>query len=280
MAATLLIGAAAAGASRPTPGDEFYSRIAAAAAQGDAKAVKVKAAVDAFMSRNNMTPSVMGEPRQSVTGNSDLGLPVRIDGIPPWSVRIINDTVLDSKPAIDGYRALRHNALEALARSPGREIRAVISPNRFTALQDFGTLLGCACRGYEIVVDVFGANGWLMSAGGNFGGINLPASMLDLERELLDQARMSLDQFAANDTADLRLTVRQIEVSLTASEAQSISTKPGILLVDPLTDLADRYGSMAAVVEVSGSPSAFAAYAEYVLGSPLVPGAARPQKEH
>lgn len=280
MVAALLVGTAAVGASRPSAGEEFYSRIAAAAAEGDARAIEAKAAVDAFMSRNGMTPSAMGEPRQSVVGNSDLGIPVRLDGILPWSVRIVNDAVLDSRASIDGYRALRHDALAALARSPQREIRAVVSPNRFMSLQEFGASLPCACRGYVIVVDVFGANGWLMSSGGNFGGIELPVSMDALEQDLLDQARQSLDQFAAKDTADLRLTVRQVEVSLTAMEAKSISTEPGILLVDPLTDLADRYGSMAAVVEVSGSPSAFAAYAEYVLGSPLVPGAARPQKEH
>jgi hypothetical protein len=48
-------------------------------------------------------------------------------------------------------------------------------------------------------------------------------------------------------------------------------------LVDPLTDVLDRFADRAALVELANAPDVFRDYAEYALGRELVPGEITPE---
>lgn len=269
------LGTSVVSAAPPPPrGQAVYDAISQAAARGNHRAQELKTAVDAYLGRHNLTAAQLGAPPPKSARSENLGaVRLRIEGSAPWAVRITNDTDLETVAALNSYRQERHGSLAALAAAnPTRTIRVVVAPNALYGLSAFVGGLACDCRGASIVVDVFSSSGWLMSSGRQLSGEHVRKSARTLEADLLAQAAASLDQFAAADRQGVRLTVRRIEVDLPASQALVLAQRSDVLLVDPLTDLADAYQDAAALVTVGPGPDAFFAHARLNLGNPLAPG--------
>ena len=210
-----VLGGSVVSAAPPAPqGQAIYDAMTNAAAKGNRGAQELKTAVDAYLARHHLTAAQLGAPAPKSARTERLGpVQVRIEGSAPWAVRITNDTDLPTVAALNTYRQERHGSLAALAAAdPSRSIRVVIAPNNLYDVKAFAGGMVCDCRGVSIVVDVLGRRGWLMSSGRDLSGEDIAASARKLEAELLAQAGMSLDQFAAADRQRLRLTVRRIEV--------------------------------------------------------------------
>jgi hypothetical protein len=269
-----VIGSSSVSAAPPAAASRaLYDAIGRDAARGDSRALELKQAIDQYLRRNSLRVEDLGSPIHSNSIENMGGMRLRIEGSPPWSVRVVNDTDLASAAALDSYRQNRHAVLAALAAAdPGRRIRAVIAPSRLVDVSSFAAGLTCDCRGVSIIVDVFSSAGWLMASGRPLTRQSIRASGDELEADLLEQAAVSLDQFSAADTKGIHVTVRRIEVDVPAGEALKLAALANVLMVDTTTDLADAYRNVAATIQVGPGPDVFAAYAEFRLGNPIVPG--------
>lgn len=200
--------------------------------------------------------------------HGDLQLRVRDSA--PWGITISNRTVLDTPQALAHYRESRHAALAALgAADPGGDVNVVVSPSRSISVADFVAALTCPCAGEQLIVDVFAADGgWLMTSGRDLSGADISDTSA-VEAAVLEQARASTDQFPTVDPSGLSARVRSLRLTLAADNALALAAHPDVLVVDPLTDIADLYAGEAAIVTVHNPPDAWEAYARLVLGAAI-----------
>ena len=255
----------------PSTGAELYERLTAAAAAGDQSAADYKRALDEHLTARGL--GVRDLPLPAAAGAREVSagpLRLAIEDNAPWGISVANRTELSDAAAVDSYRAARSEALRKLAaKDPSRELEVVIAPAAAVAPSGLAGLIACPCQTGEIIVDVVSDEGWLMTSARQFGRRDLAAEAAAFDAELLEQAAASLDQFSRVNARDLRLEVRSVRLFMPAAAAEAASRLPEVLLVDPLTDLADAHHGRAAVISVSNPPDVREAHARLVLGSPL-----------
>jgi hypothetical protein len=175
---------------------------------------------------------------------------LRFGGIPLLSLRITNQTEIESRAALDAYRASRHETLAQLAADdPRRRIEVVVTPDALRTIPEFLADLDCDCIPRHIVADVWQDGAWLRETG---GGYRSPEKMAAAEER---RAR-----------SGERKTVRSMEFRLPATDALALIEADHVLLVDPTTDVRDRHRWMALDVEVANAPDVFYPYMQYELG--------------
>lgn len=235
-----------------------YEGLAVKAASGDRRAADLKRDVDRWLAARGLQPGDMAVP-ELVTSSLDAGLArLRIDDLSPWAIDVLPDPEIRSRADLQAYVALRHAAVEHLAtKTPDREIDAALAPRLLLSVTDLASRTRCACRVSEVVVDVWGPDGWVMSSGRVFEGLSLRVAAAAIEAEILDQVGVSLDQYPGLRRADLRVTVRRVMVSLTAREASRLTAEPDLLAVDTSADIGDRFSGRAASINVAEPPDLF-----------------------
>lgn len=256
----------------PRSGSDLYSRLQAAAGEGDPRAVAELVAVDSFMAQRNLSPADLGVPALEVERTAAQSGLVRLSlkDQAPWRITVYNETAFTDAASISAYAAARHAALGLLADAdPNRIIDAILSPNTEVSVTAFAQSLSCPCESVHLTVDVYGPGGWMMAAGREIIGRDFAAQSRAIESEILDQAAFSLDQFPGVRRADLRANVRAVQLRMTADAALASSRSESVLVVDPLSDIADAYAGRAAVVEVANAPELWQEFARIVLNRPL-----------
>lgn len=263
---------ALAAADRSDP-SAAYAALVEAANAGDPRAQELRAAMDKYLAAHRISVDDLGRVAPTNDGESVGMLRLRLVGSAPWELRIMNDTELTDADSVQAYIALRTGAVAALAKAePSRQIEVVATPDSLLSPTEFLAALGCSCAIAEAQVDVFVGTEWLMSTGGSFDG----QSATEVEAGLRAAIVRSLDLYRGISIADVRLTVHQLRVRMTAADAAATVSRAGVLLLDPTSDLQDRYVPRAAIVRVGSTPDLFRWHAEHVLGVSLVPGQIRP----
>lgn len=251
---------------------KVYEGLRADALRGDERAAEYIAALDKYLLAHGLAPSDLAAPvtRSQV---EDHGIEsFRLQGSAPWRLLVKNDTIVEDRSGFEAYRGLRHGVLEVMAdSSPQRQIEVVVTPSALTTIPELAAALDCRCAVVAVNADVFVGDAWIMSVGGGFDGSDLASDAAEIQSTLLNAASSNLDLYPSVDKADIRLTARSLRLRLTASEARSVSKKGTVLLVDPTTDIHDRFATRAAVVEVHNTPDVFTWYAEKELGVSLLP---------
>jgi hypothetical protein len=271
LAVVVVVGMSGAADGRPLSGAELYRQLADAARAGDAQAAEYKGLLDEHLRRGGLRATGLSLPAEA-TSTAQLGeVHLIVRNSAPWGITIANATVIDTPDAIAQYREQRHAAVAALAATDGgREIAVVASPARSIGLQEFAGMLVCPCSAEQIVVDIYdGAGGWLMGAVRDISGLDLQADISAIEAAVLEQAAVSVDHFPGVEAAELSTKLRSVRLSLKAENALEVSRHPDILIVDPLTDIADTYAGQAALISVESPPDAWEAYARLVLDKPV-----------
>lgn len=271
VAVLVMVRSTGATDGRPLSGAELYARLTQQAAAGDVQAAEYKQQLDEYLASSAMRTAELNLPAgdERLTSHGDVDL--RVNDSAPWGISISNDTPIDSPEAIANYRDSRHEALAALsADDAGRQVDVVVAPAEPLTLPELAAILPCPCAAEYVIADIYTADGgWLMNSRRNMSDADLEAAPEKAEREILDQASFSLDQFSKVEPRDIRAEVRSIRLSLSASDAVTLSLHPSVLIVDPLTDLADEYAGDAAVVSVENAPDLWEAYARLVLGKAI-----------
>lgn len=248
---------------------DVYLRLREDAQKGDRSAREMLAAVDAYLSGNHLIVEDLGPPHDPATETRSIGpIQLRIESSAPWAISIRNFTSFNSETDLTAYLALREGALRLLAsKTPERQLRLVVTPDRLIGVDDFLKALDCHCEATEIAVDVFVGNTWAFSSGRWLEGpVDAAAASQLLMEQAADAATLNLRGVAASD---LRIFVRRISLTAPAADALVMSERPDVLLVDPLDDLADLYAGRAAFIGVQGAPEVFYGYARWRLGVTL-----------
>jgi hypothetical protein len=252
----------------------LYDRLSQDAAKGDVEAARARDAIDQYLVRNGGTLQDLPVPdsvKNTLVRYGAVDLEVR--DAAPWSVTVRNRTVIDSLDRVNAYKGARHDALASLAATPSRKIEVSITPSNLIPVAAFGKKVGV--RPTSIIVDAFAGDEWVMSARRQVDG---SVDWTKLETDLREQISSSLDQYPGLAAGDLLITVRCVRAELPASRAQKLTDDPGILLVDPLTDLADMYANKAAMVSVGDPPDVFFLYATQALHVPMDSKQRQPEK--
>ena len=268
-AVAILVIARSTGAAdgRPLSGADLYARLALDAAAGDAEAVQYQQQLDDYLAANALRASDLSLPAANVHMTSRGVVDLRITDSAPWGISISNDTLVDSPEAIASYRDGRHEALAALSVADAdRQIRVVVAPAKPLTLPEVADILPPSSAVEFVIADIYtGDGGWLMSSGRSLFDADLAAAPDKAEREILDQASVSLHQFSKVDPSQNRAQVRSLRLSVSAADAVALSLHPNVLIVDPLTDIAGEFAGDAAVVEINNAPDLWEAYARLVL---------------
>lgn len=284
VAATLAVGTSVLAltpltAAQTTEGvrmsQSLYESLSADAIRGDPEAARAKDAVDKYIAEKGMSIGDMPVPdsvKRTLIERGVLDLEVR--DAAPWTISVRNRTGIDTVEALVAYRTARHEALRRLAGSGDRLIEVVVTPARLISFPEFGAL---AMGGdpSQVAADAFIRDQWVMS-----GGLRVMNSRgwERIETDMRVQMGGSLDQYPGAQAADLRITVRSARLEIPADQALKLLGDPTILLVDPLTDIADDYAGRAALVSVGDPPDVFRLQAMSVLGIPLYPQQYQPTK--
>lgn len=267
----VIVGASGANDGRPLSGAELYRQLTEAARGGDERAAEYKRLLDEHLSRGGLRVADLTLPAEATSGQAQGHLQLGVRNSAPWGITISNRTPIDTPEALAQYREARHAALTALAATDAaRDIVVVASPARSISIPEFVTALSCPCTAEQLIVDVYdGDGGWLMSSGRDLTGQGIPADPSAIEAAVLEQASFSADQFPGVDPAALFARVRSVRLTLSAEKALAISGHPDLLVMDPLTDIADAYAHQAALVTIHNPPDAWEAHARLVLGEPI-----------
>lgn len=253
----------------------LYESLSTEASRGDPEAAGAKEAVDRYLALKGMSIGDMPVPesiKRTLVERGALDLEVR--DAAPWTISVRNRTTIDTIEALAAYRTARHDALRSLAASGDRLIEVVVTPARFTSVPEFGAHLVGGEPG-QVTADAFIRDQWVMS-----GGLRVMNSRDwgKIETDMRVQMEGSLDQYPGAQPADLRITVRSARLEIPADQALKLLEDPAILLVDPLTDIADDYAGRAALVSIGDPPDVFGLHAASVLRIPLSPQQYQPTK--
>jgi hypothetical protein len=228
--------------------------------------------MDSFLADRGLTPADLplpnrdGTPLETQSGATRLS----VDDASPWYITIHNRTSFATQADLAGYITSRSIALADLAQSdPRARVQAVVHPRDRTSVTGFLSAIACPCDGVNLIVDVYGPDGWMMSAGSDLSGLRVRESATAIESMILDQAAFSLDMFPGVVRADLRAELRMVRLSMTARSAAATSSLPDVLLVDLVTDIERAFVGRAAVVVVAGMPDVAEAYRRIVLADPI-----------
>lgn len=250
---------------------DLYARLSAAAAEGDSDAVAMKADLDGYLALRGITVVDLAVPER-VVERLDAGPgKLLVEDLAPWVIEARSDPDIHDALSLKAYRALRHTALKALAATaPNRDLEVFLAPRSALTLPEFAARTNCVCQVHQIVVDVWGADGWIMSSGRVFDGQRLDRVAAELEDELLQQAEVSLGQFGLT-RRDVVVTLRQARVSVPASAAARLTQEPDVYAVDTTADIEDALRGRAASIQVGAPPDLYAAYRDFVLGDTIQP---------
>lgn len=253
----------------------LYESLSADASRGDLEAARAKEAVDRYLIREGISIRDMPVPdsvKRTMIERGLLDLEVR--DAAPWTISVRNRTTIDTLEALVAYRAGRHDALNGLAASGDRLIEVVVTPARLLSLPEFGAHVIGGKPG-QVITDAFIGDQWVMSSGMR---VTDPRDWDKIETEMRTQMEGSLDQYPGVHAADLGITVRSARLEIPADRALTLLGDPAILLIDPLTDIADDYADKAALVSVGDPPDVFGLYATSALGIQLYPRQYQPTK--
>lgn len=263
-------------ASQPEPSmsaAQLYALLGEQAAAGNREAVELGEAVDAYLEERGLTLEDLPPPERTAERISDGMVILRLEGFEPWSLTIRNGTEVDDADQLAAYRDLRHAALRSIAGStPDREIEVAVTPDAFVGISEFLEALAWDGAVERSRADVWRGSEWVMEA-----GTQVETAPERLQPVLEEQVSSTLDLYPDLRLDDLDLTVRQLRLRIPASEAAKMVDAEGVLLVDPFTDVLDRFADRAALAELANAPDVFRSYAEYALGRELVPGGITPE---
>lgn len=260
-------------AEPPMTAAQFYALLGERAAAGNPETVELREAIDAYLEERGLTLEDLPPPEQTAERISDGIVTLRLEGFEPWSLTIRNDTEVDDADQLTAYRDLRHAALRSIAGStPNREIEVAVTPDAFVGIPEFLEALAWEGAVERSRADVWRGSDWVMEV-----GTQVETARDRLQPVLEEQVSSTLDLYPDLRLDDLDFTVRQLRLRLPASEAAKMVDADGVLLVDPLTDLLDRFAHRAALVTLANAPDVFRDYAEYALGWELVPGEITPE---
>lgn len=255
-------------------GPEIYEKMKEEASHGNKEAADAVAALESYAKGRGLSIADLPVPdsvKSTLVKHGAIDLEVR-DGA-PWFIHLKNNTRVENVPMLTAYKTARHDVMHDLAKTPGRQVEVVVTPAKFLTVAEFSKTV--VKQPKQIVVDVFTGSHFIMTSGlevTSFRGWS------QLEDDLRAQVNGSLDQFQGVKVGDLRLTVRSARMVMPAGMADSLISDPSVLLVDPLTDLADEYAGKAAVITVGNPPDVFTVHARDDLGVDIYSGQLNPVK--
>ena len=201
---------------------------------------------------------------------------LRLGGFEPWSLTLRNDTEVDDADQSTAYRDLRHAPLRSIAGSTrDREIEVAVAPDAFVGILAFLESIACDAAVERSRAAVWWGSDWVMEV-----GTQVETSRDRLQPVLEEQVSGTLDFYADLRLDDLDLTVRQLRLRLPASATVGLIDADGVLLVDLLTDVLDRFADRSALVELANAPDVFRDYAEYARQPARGPSASRDAGGH
>lgn len=250
------------------------------AAEDDPRIASELRTIDRFFERHDIDLGDLSKPEPKADVQRFDGMSIRVEGFEPWTLTIHNDTEVGKAGARSDYIDHRKEALAKLvAEDGGRRIEVVVSPDRPIDVSKFAQSLDCACDLRGIVIDVWDGDAWVMETGNWDTDVDdLAKNASSIERSFRDYSRSAFDLFDGLQADDLRYTLRWARLSLPADEAAKIARNDDVLLVDPITDIADRYADDAALIRVSNAPDVFRAFAEDELDARFVPTTTKPEE--
>lgn len=143
-----------------------------------------------------------------------------------------------------------------------------ISPHGPQDIAALASALPDGTVGERMIVDAYSSDGWLMSGGYSVEGRLIASEGELLASELMAHAAPSLDLFPGVERGELRLNVRILYASMSASQAVDVSKSPLVFAVDALTDIEDAFAGRAAIIRADAAPDLRRAHSELVLGEP------------
>lgn len=253
----------------PISGGEFYEQLLADAKSGNARAVEQLDAINAFMDERGLRPDQLTLPsgRRSTAPATHDVIRLSMEDNGPFRLDIYNDTRFEDVHQLAAYRAVRHAALDALARrTPDRALLVAVTPDGGRSVAELAKKLPQRATGVRLIADIYSPAGWLMSSGYGIDGRRVSDEAPNIEIEVLDWAATAIGGYDGVTRENIHAEVRVLYARMNAAEAAELSDLAGVYAVDALTDIADTFAGRAAIVEVANAPDLREAHARLVLG--------------
>lgn len=253
-------------------GEELYERLLVDARTGNARAIEQLDAVNAFMDVRGIRPDELVLPtgRRSTVAAAHDEIQLSMEDNGPFRIDVYNDTRFEDVYQLAAYKAVRHAALDALARrTPDRAILVAVTPDGGRSVAELATKLPDRATGVRLIADIYSPAGWIMSSGYGIDGRMVNGEAPEIEIEVLDWAATAIDGYDDVTRGNIRAEVRVLYARMNAADAAELSELAGVYAVDALTDIADAFAGQAAIVDVVNAPDLREAHSRLVLGRPV-----------
>jgi hypothetical protein len=244
----------------PSQGSAILSRLQSAAASGNAAAAAALADFEGYAAAHGLTSNSAAESGQQIRELAQAkGLAVGAQGFAPFWLRLDGSRDFVDRADLESYRATRLLVLDDLAVStPGRVVEVQVSFSARPTPTDLLTLVASfSAQVLEIHIDAVRDGARLLTYGSRDDAARAMTgrSPGDVVRDIRSNLLGAGLEGCGADPNTVALQVKFLRLSLPAAQALRLASAPGILAVDPLTDVTDAFAARAAHVSVGAWPN-------------------------